>query len=79
MKDVDARHCIDAQCPFYTRCSNKDGLYSVHCHGLVDDGGIIVWFRHQTDRETQFNAFCADQYRHCEIFEAIMKAGFADD
>lgn len=79
MKDIDARHYCEAKCPFYCRCTNKDGIYSIKCKGLVEDGGIIVWFNRKEDREIQFSAFCAKLYENCEIYGAIMKAGFAED
>ena len=79
MKDIDNYHAREALCPFYVRCSDKDGIYSVHCKGLIEDGGIICWFRHPENREIQFESFCAKKYGNCEIYQAIMKAGFADD
>lgn len=78
MNDIDARHSVEARCPFYTRCADKDGVFSVRCHGLIEDGGIIVWFKKRQDREIQFDAFCAKRYEACEIYEAIMKAGFEE-
>jgi hypothetical protein len=81
MKDVDNYHSREAKCPFYIRCSDMNRLYSIHCQGLIEEGGIIVWFRHRNDREIQFKAFCAGvkTYEKCEICRAIMEAGFADD
>jgi len=79
MKDIDASHYCEAKCPFYTRCTDKDGVYSVRCQGLIEDGGIILWFKRKRDREIQFEAFCASRYSNCEIYEAIMKARFEND
>lgn len=78
MNDVDNKHSAEAKCPFYIRCSDVNRLFSIHCQGLIEDGGIIVWYRHKEDREIQFRAFCSNvkNYEKCEICQAIMRAQF---
>lgn len=68
-----------AKCPFYHRTADNSGLFAVNCEGLVPGGGIKVWFPSAEERDVHFYAFCADCYRHCEIWHAIMMAQYADD
>ena len=68
-----------ARCPFYKRCNDASGLYAVHCEGLSPGGGLKVWFASPDERDRHFILFCADCFDHCELYEAIMKANYADD
>lgn len=66
------------KCPFFRRCQS-DGVYSVCCEGLTPDGGLKVWFRRPESWERHYKGFCSSSYKHCEIYEAVMKAQYPDD
>lgn len=66
---------VEAQCPFYV----MDTSGSISCEGLVDGASIRQTFRSKTDCTIQFDTFCAEHYRFCELYQAIKAAKYQDD
>lgn len=67
----------EIRCPFYHHDSRKNR--TIVCEGIFDRTSCIHKFRRGGDRQQQLELFCADNYRSCEIFRAIMEAKYPED
>lgn len=63
---------VYARCPFYRR----DDRISIGCEGLTDQSTIRQYFGAPEACTIQFETFCSDHYRNCEIYDAIVKAKY---
>ena len=72
-----SRKQSDVLCPFYKDDNAK--TRSISCEGVFHRTLIVSKFRRQEDRLQQMRLFCADCYKNCEIFRAVMEAKYPDD
>lgn len=62
------------RCPLY----RKDGGVRLNCEGITDECTLQLNFRTKAAKNQQIGIFCRDRFRYCELYEAIMKAKYAD-
>lgn len=74
MSGTPAGRSADVICPFYKK--NKGMMIS--CEGITDECSIHLHFRNQAACMQQMDIFCCERYKNCEIYEAVMKAKYAD-
>lgn len=70
-----AERSLNAKCPFF----RKDSALSIHCEGLIDRSSIVQYYRTAEDCSIQFDTFCSEHYRRCEIYDAIVKAKYLNE
>ena len=67
----------DAQCPFY-RFDDPQKLRIV-CEGIAE-GSTLAWlFRRKKDLDTQFQVFCCEHYKKCEVYRMLMQAKYDEE
>ncbi|MCQ2418799.1 MAG: hypothetical protein MJ085_03330 [Clostridia bacterium] len=62
------------RCPLYL----KDCGTRLNCEGITDECTLQLNFHTKNAKDQQIAIFCRDRYRNCELYEAIMKAKYAD-
>ena len=67
----------DILCPFYR--DDNPRQKTISCEGVFSRASLTNRFQRQREREMQLDIFCADQYRKCEIFRAIMEEKNPED
>ena len=60
---------IDVKCPFY---KFDDGKRRITCEGIIDDSSLALIFHNKHDYEMQFDTFCCELYKKCEIYRLLM-------
>lgn len=60
----------DVQCPFY---KHDDGWRRITCEGLVDKSSISLGYMKKSDYDNQFEVFCCQHYKKCEIYRMLME------
>lgn len=63
------------RCPLY----HKDCGTRLNCEGITDECTLQLNFRTKTAKDLQIGVFCRDRFQNCELYEAIMKAKYADE
>lgn len=64
----------EVKCPFF----RSHTYVEILCEGVTDDSTIRMLYRNRKGREKQERIFCADRYKNCEIYRAIMSAKYDD-
>lgn len=64
------------QCPFY---KHDDGRQRITCEGLVDRSSISLSYQRMRDYKTQFDVFCCEHYKKCEIYRTLMVAKYDEE
>ena len=67
----------EIKCPFYKHDSRKGR--TIVCEGIFDRTRIENIFRRGDDRRKQIELFCAEHYKCCEIYRAIMEAKYPEE
>lgn len=70
---TEAIRCV--VCPFY----KKNSKLTIICEGITDKSNTSQKFYDRQSYLIHRNTFCADRYRNCEIYNAIMLAKYQDD
>lgn len=74
MSGTPAGRSVDVLCPMY----RKDKGTMIGCEGITDECSIQLKFTNHAAREQQMDIFCCARYKNCEVYEAVMKAKYAD-
>ena len=60
---------VDVQCPFY---KYDDGKRRITCEGIIEDSSLALIYHNKSDYEIQFNVFCCEHYKKCELYRLLM-------
>lgn len=75
MPGTPVGRAVDVKCPFY----RKNKSTEIGCEGVTDECTLRLKFSNQAACMQQMDIFCCNHYKKCEIYEAIMKAKYADE
>ena len=56
-------------CPFY----RGNNAVEIGCEGITDKSVLRLIFNCRADRHQHETIFCADHYRNCELYAAILR------
>ena len=59
---------VFVRCPYY---KYDDGHRRITCSGVMDDSSLALIFHYKADYETQFNVFCCQHYKKCEVYRML--------
>lgn len=74
MPGTPAGRSVDVLCPMY----RKDKGTMIGCEGITDNCSIQLKFTNHASCMQQMDIFCCARYKNCEVYEAVMKAKYAD-
>lgn len=75
MSGTPTGRSTEVECPFY----RKDKGLVVSCEGITEDATLHMRFRSAAHKTRHMDVFCCGRYKNCEIYEAVMKAKYAED
>ena len=58
------------KCPFYRRDETKTG--SLTCEGVLPGSSLKSHFGTKTELEAQIRKYCAEDYKQCPWYRAVM-------
>ena len=61
---------VDVQCPFY---KHDDGRNRITCEGLVERSSLCLTYHSKNDFLIQFNTFCCEHYKKCEVYGILIE------
>lgn len=74
MTGTPAGRAAEVLCPFY----RKNKATMIGCEGITEESSIRMMFSNAAACMQQMDIFCCARYKNCEVYEAVMKAKYAD-
>ena len=64
----------DAKCPFF----HEHTAITIACESPIPGSTVRMTFRGKTVKKTQYDVFCCNHYKNCELFRLVMEK-YAED
>lgn len=61
-------------CPFFNGKDTEHAGKKVFCESPVPGSTITLYFRKKKDFDMQYNIFCCDHYKNCEVYRAVVES-----